>query len=238
MKTTLPTRPGPPGIWSRASARAPTITCSTISAALRFRVRPPCPVAQKGQFMPQPAWLEMHIVTRFGYRIRTLSTTAPSNSRHTYLTVVPASHDTCVTGSSRFGASAWASWPRARRRDVGPGVGIVAETAEPLPRDLVGAIPRQPELDDALASLGTGQVGEVHRRLSSPPRLERDVAGAGAPAPPSADCSPRQVTIGTRPKMLNSSQATKALGTSESRRSITRRDRAGLCPCPSPRGRA
>ena len=31
-----------------------------------LRVRPAWPVAQNGQFIPQPAWLEMQIVTRFG----------------------------------------------------------------------------------------------------------------------------------------------------------------------------
>ena len=31
-----------------------------------LRVRPAWPVAQNGQFMPQPAWLEMQIVTRLG----------------------------------------------------------------------------------------------------------------------------------------------------------------------------
>ena len=66
MNTTLDTRPGPPGISSRASARAPATTCSTISAVDRFRVSPAWPVAQNGQPMPQPAWEDTHIVTRPG----------------------------------------------------------------------------------------------------------------------------------------------------------------------------
>ena len=66
MKTTLETRPGPPGTSSRASARAPATTCSTISAVDMLRCSPPWPVAQNGQAMPQPAWLETHIVTRSG----------------------------------------------------------------------------------------------------------------------------------------------------------------------------
>ncbi len=41
-------------------------TCATISAALRFRVRPACPVAQNGQFIPQPAWELMQSVIRPG----------------------------------------------------------------------------------------------------------------------------------------------------------------------------
>ncbi len=64
MKTTLLTRPSPPGTSPAASWRAPETTCSTISAVLMLRVSPAWPVAQNGQFMPQPAWLETHIVTR------------------------------------------------------------------------------------------------------------------------------------------------------------------------------
>jgi hypothetical protein len=66
MKTMLLTRPGPPGISFRASARAPATTCSTISAVDRLRVSPAWPVAQNGQFIPQPACEETHIVTRSG----------------------------------------------------------------------------------------------------------------------------------------------------------------------------
>ena len=36
----------------------PATTCSTISAVDMLRCRPPWPVAQNGQAMPQPAWLE------------------------------------------------------------------------------------------------------------------------------------------------------------------------------------
>ena len=43
-----------------------TTTCSTISAADMLRVSPFWPVAQNGQFMPQPAWLETHRVMRPG----------------------------------------------------------------------------------------------------------------------------------------------------------------------------
>ena len=66
MKTMLLTRPGPPGTSPRSSARAPATTCSTISAVDRLRVRPAWPVAQNGQFIPQPAWEDTHIVTRSG----------------------------------------------------------------------------------------------------------------------------------------------------------------------------
>ena len=63
MKTTLETRPGPPGTSSRARAREPATTCSTISAVDMLRVSPPWPVAQKGQAIPQPACEDTHIVT-------------------------------------------------------------------------------------------------------------------------------------------------------------------------------
>ena len=39
---------------------------SRISAADMLRVSPAWPVAQNGQFMPHPAWLDTHIVTRPG----------------------------------------------------------------------------------------------------------------------------------------------------------------------------
>ena len=66
MNTTLETRPGPPGTSSRASERAPATTCSTISAVDMLRWSPPWPVAQNGHAIPQPAWLETHMVTRPG----------------------------------------------------------------------------------------------------------------------------------------------------------------------------
>ena len=70
MKTTLLTRSGassgPPARSPRRSCRAAATTCSTISAVDMLRVSPSWPVAQKGQFMPQPAWLETQMVTRPG----------------------------------------------------------------------------------------------------------------------------------------------------------------------------
>ncbi len=63
MKTTLSERRSP-------SCRSVTwpiarTTWSTISAVDMLRVRPAWPVAQNGQFIPQPAWLEMQTVERF-----------------------------------------------------------------------------------------------------------------------------------------------------------------------------
>ena len=58
---------GPPATSPRRErAERAATTCSTISAVDMLRVRPSCPVAQNGQFIPQPAWLEMHTVTRSG----------------------------------------------------------------------------------------------------------------------------------------------------------------------------
>ena len=50
----------------QAAAAAACRTCSTISAVDRLRCRPPWPVAQNGQAIPHPAWLETHTVARSG----------------------------------------------------------------------------------------------------------------------------------------------------------------------------
>ena len=63
MNTTFIERLWPP--CRAATSRAPRTTCSTISAVDMLRVSPAWPVAQNGQFMPQPAWLEMQMVLRF-----------------------------------------------------------------------------------------------------------------------------------------------------------------------------
>jgi hypothetical protein len=66
MNTTFETRPGPPAISPSRSIRAPATTWSTISPADMLRVSPACPVAQNGQFIPQPACEDTHMVTRSG----------------------------------------------------------------------------------------------------------------------------------------------------------------------------
>ena len=66
MKTTLDSRPGPPSSSPFAIAAAAATAWPMISAADRLRVSPCWPVAQNGQAMPQPAWLEMHTVARPG----------------------------------------------------------------------------------------------------------------------------------------------------------------------------
>ena len=46
---------GPPGSSPLAQALAAATICSVISPADKFLVKPAWPVAQNGQFMPQPA---------------------------------------------------------------------------------------------------------------------------------------------------------------------------------------
>ena len=53
-------------MWATRDVAAASRTCSRISAADRLRVRPPWPVAQNGQAIPQPACDEMHTVVRSG----------------------------------------------------------------------------------------------------------------------------------------------------------------------------
>ena len=60
MKTTFVTRA------AGARWRPAATTCATISAVDRLRVSPFCPVAQNGQAIPQPAWLETQTVFRSG----------------------------------------------------------------------------------------------------------------------------------------------------------------------------
>ena len=66
MNTTLESRPGPPATAPEAMAAAASRTCSTISAVDMLRVRPAWPVAQNGQAMPQPDWLDTQTVARSG----------------------------------------------------------------------------------------------------------------------------------------------------------------------------
>src|SRR3954454_23478812 len=103
MKTTLERREGPPASWPDAEYRAAATTWSTISAVERLRVKPAWPVAQNGQAMPHPACDETHAVVRSGERMRTDSTSAPSNSRQTVFRVAPLSHVSARASVSRLG---------------------------------------------------------------------------------------------------------------------------------------
>ena len=66
MNTTFDSRPGSAGDVAASHGAAASTTWSTISAVLMLRCSPPWPVAQNGQAMPQPAWLETQMVARSG----------------------------------------------------------------------------------------------------------------------------------------------------------------------------
>jgi hypothetical protein len=112
MNTTRDSRSGQPGSSPRAAMPANQTTWSTISAVDRLRVRPAWPVAQNGQAIPQPAWLDTQTVTRSWYPISTLSTSEPSCSRQRVLRVRPSSQDSSRTAVSRSGSSSPASRSR------------------------------------------------------------------------------------------------------------------------------
>ena len=127
MNTMLLSLPGPPAMSPSRMALAATRTCSTISPADMLRVRPSLPVAQNGQPMPQPTWLEMHRVVRLGYRMSTDSISEPSNRRHNVLTVMPSSATWRVTSVIRVGKNAAAA---SSRLDAGKSVNSAALTSK------------------------------------------------------------------------------------------------------------
>ena len=94
--------------------------------------------------------------------MRTLSTSAPSCSRHSVLRVRPSSAVWCRTTVSSPGSSASVSASRARRRQVGH-LRRVGDAAVVVPGELVGAEGRVPELGDRRAGLLAGEIGEVAR---------------------------------------------------------------------------
>src|SRR5215467_5359618 len=61
--TMLVTRRGPSCVQSPSRSRA-TMTCPTISPAVRLRTRRCVPVWQNEQFSVQPTWLETHSLVR------------------------------------------------------------------------------------------------------------------------------------------------------------------------------
>jgi hypothetical protein len=65
MNTTLDSRVGSPSAPSRAGGGGLAHLVDDL-AVDRLRCSPPWPVAQNGQAIPQPAWLEMHTVARSG----------------------------------------------------------------------------------------------------------------------------------------------------------------------------
>ena len=137
-------------------------TCSTISAVDRLRVSPPCPVAQNGQAMPQPACEEMHTVFRCGYRISTDSNVVPSTARHNVFRVSPASHWMSRAGSSNGGniASATVRAPRrAGRSSAADRRSAVRSTGAPVVCPKCG----QFHVSDGVDASGFVEVGEMPR---------------------------------------------------------------------------
>ena len=85
-------------------------TWSVISAVDRLQVTPPCPVAQNGQAIPQPAWLDRQTVVRPGERIRTDSTSVPSWARFRVYLVAPSLQSTTRSCVNSSGIS-WSNLP-------------------------------------------------------------------------------------------------------------------------------
>ena len=172
MNTTLETRPGPPGTSSRASERAPATTCSTISAVDMLRCRPPWPVAQNGQAMPQPACEDTHRVTRLGvahqHRLDERAVVQPPQG-------LPGGAAVGLEGAHR----------RHQRRQQGldervPLVGgqvghlvrVVDQPGEVVRAELLGAEAREAPLHQQVHPLVGGQVREVLGRLAAAGRVE------------------------------------------------------------------
>jgi hypothetical protein len=82
-------------------------------------------VAQNGQAIPQPAWLDTQTVARSGYRIRTLSSSVPSCARHNDFLVAPLSQLSARASVSSGGSS---SPTRAARERCGMSVMLGAST--------------------------------------------------------------------------------------------------------------
>ena len=106
----------------------------------------------------------------------TLSTSAPSCSRHSVLRVRPSSAVWCRTTVSSPGSSASVSASRASAGQVGH-LRRVGDAAVEVPGQLVGAEGRVPELGDRRAGLLAGEVGEVARGHAPAGGVEDERAG-------------------------------------------------------------
>ena len=133
-----------------------------ISAADRLRVSPCWPVAQNGQAMPQPAWLEMQTVARSGI--------AHEHALDERAVVQPPQR---LAGAPVVGGLVPddGQQPRQQRlgeRLAGGGRHVghlrrVGHAAVEVPGELVGAEGRMAELGDRRAGLLAGEIGEVAR---------------------------------------------------------------------------
>src|SRR3954467_10529378 len=108
--------------------------------------------------------------------MRTLSTSAPSNSFQTVLTVVPPSQSRRRTGVASRGRSSPPSRPRrppgepraGGRGQVGHGGGVVAQPLEVVHRELAGAERLLAERGDRVGPLGGREGGEGGRGARAP----------------------------------------------------------------------
>lgn len=113
IKTKLVTR-----LLSLLSCRAQNKTCSTISSAVKFRLKPILPVAQNKQPSGQPAWEETQTVLRPpAWRSKTVSIFKPSlNSNKDFREFLSRLRETSALifrGQTRF-----SSWRNGKDRLV------------------------------------------------------------------------------------------------------------------------
>ena len=161
MNTTLDSRPGPPVSSPSRSAAAARGPVRRSRAVDRLRVSPPCPVAQNGQAIPQPAWLEMHTVVavrvahQHAFDQRPVAPHATASCGW-----CRCRNATCRTGVASSGSSAATS---RSRRAAGRSViaaGSVLSRGEVVPGQLVGAERRPPSsVTTADAGRGRGRRG-------------------------------------------------------------------------------
>ena len=105
--------------------RCAAITCSSISAGVRFRLSPLRVDAQKAQPIRQPACVEMQTVLPCLYRISTLSTFSPSSNPNRNLTVPSRAETSFFSTDAAVTKAVRASFSR---RDSGRSV-ICAKSA-------------------------------------------------------------------------------------------------------------
>ena len=173
---------GPPGTSPRASDRAAATTCSTISAVDRLRVSPACPVAQNGQAMPQPAWLETQTVSPLGVAHQHALDQRAVEQPPGRLDGSPA-----VAGlPPGHGEQAGQTARRPARCRVAAGRSVIwsgssSQPVEVVHGQLTGSERLLPRPGDHVGTLGEGEVGEVARWLGSASGTSASVrAGAAA----------------------------------------------------------
>ena len=118
-----------------------------------LRVRPSWPVAQNGQFMPQPAWLEMQTVTRLrvahDHRLDEGTVEEPPHLLDRGPAVGGEVAHRGEQGRQQVGDEVVAHG----LREVGHVLRPVDEPLEVVRRQLGGAVGRVPQGDDGLPAL-------------------------------------------------------------------------------------